>query len=92
MTKKELIDRVMEKNPGMNLRDAGIVVNSLFDSIVEALAEKDYVEIRGFGSFFIKERKSREGRNPRTGEKVQVEAKRVARFKAGRELKERVDG
>ncbi|HUT53715.1 MAG TPA: HU family DNA-binding protein [bacterium] len=92
MTKKDLIDRVMAKNEGMRFKDAELVVNTLFDSIIEALASEDKVEIRGFGSFKIRERKAREGRNPRSGQKVRVKAKKAARFKAGKELKERVDG
>jgi integration host factor subunit beta len=92
MTKRDLIEKLSEKVKDLSLRDAEIIVNTVFDSMTEALASGDRIEIRGFGSFQVKERRSREGRNPRTGVKVSVEEKKVPFFKVGKELKERVDG
>jgi integration host factor subunit beta len=91
MTKRELIEKLAEKVTSLSLRDAEIIVNTVFDSMTEALASGDRIEIRGFGSFQVKQRRPREGRNPRTGDKVDVESKKVPFFKVGKELKERVD-
>lgn len=91
MTKRELIEKLAEKVKTLSLKDSEIIVNTIFDSMTEALATGDRIEIRGFGSFQVKERRPREGRNPRTGEKVSVEEKKVPFFKVGKELKERVD-
>jgi len=91
MTKRELIEKLADRVKDLSLKDAEIVVNTIFDSMTEALASGDRIEIRGFGSFQVKQRGAREGRNPRTGEKVHVEAKRVPFFKVGKELKEKVD-
>jgi integration host factor subunit beta len=92
MTKRELIEKLAERIKDLSLKDSEIIVNTVFDSMTEALASGDRIEIRGFGSFQVKQRRSREGRNPRTGEKVDVESKQVPFFKVGKELKERVDG
>lgn len=92
MTKRELIEKLAEKVNDLSLRDAEIIVNTVFDSMTEALASGDRIEIRGFGSFQVKERRARDGRNPRTGDKVAVDEKKVPFFKVGKELKERVDG
>lgn len=92
MTKTDLIEKVSEKTAGLTKKQTEIVVNMLFDSIKEALAIGDKIEIRGFGSFRIRNRRNREGRNPKTGETVSVPEKRVPFFKAGKELKELVDG
>ena len=91
MTKRELIEKLAEKVKTLSLKDSEIIVNTIFDSMTEALATGDRIEIRGFGSVQVKERRPREGRNPRTGEKVSVEEKKVPFFKVGKELKERVD-
>ena len=91
MTKRELIERLAERVKELSQKDAELIVNTIFDSMTEALAAGDRIEIRGFGSFQVKRRRPREGRNPRTGEKVSVEEKRVPFFKVGKELKERVD-
>ncbi len=91
MTKRELIEKLAERVKDLSLKDSEVIVKTIFDSMTEALATGDRIEIRGFGSFQVKERRSREGRNPRTGDKVDVEAKRVPFFKVGKELKERVD-
>ena len=90
MTKSELIETVSEKADIPKNR-AEEVVNAIFDAMKDALMEDDRIELRGFGSFSIREYKARIGRNPRTGEKVRVDAKKSVHFKVGKELKERVD-
>jgi integration host factor subunit beta len=92
MTKRDLIEEVLKIYPRFSGRDAEVVVNAVFDSMTDALARGDRIEIRGFGSFVVKHRKAREGRNPKTGAVVPVAAKRVPFFKVGKELKLRVDG
>ncbi|MFY9270649.1 MAG: integration host factor subunit beta [Candidatus Manganitrophaceae bacterium] len=91
MTKAELIEKVSGQYPVLTKRQTEMLVNTFFDSIKEALANGDKIEIRGFGSFRVRHRRMREGRNPKTGELVAVPAKRVPFFKAGKELKELVD-
>ncbi len=93
MTKSDLIEIVAEK-VDLTKKQTEIIVNEIFDSIKRTLGEGGAdarVEIRGFGSFKVRERNSREGRNPKTGEPVRIRSKRVPVFKAGKELKERVD-
>ena len=91
MTKSQLIARIAEKYPNLSKKDVELIVNTIFDSMTQALADGERIEIRGFGSFIVKTRESREGRNPKTGEKVHVPAKRTPFFTVGKELKERVD-
>ncbi len=91
MTKAELIERVSERIQGLTKRQTEVIVNSVFNSIKEALSKGNKIEIRGFGSFKIRQRRQRDGRNPKTGVSVSVPAKRVPFFKAGKELKEMVD-
>jgi len=91
MTKAELIDRVSEQIQTLTKRQTEIIVNAVFNSIKDTLANGEKIEIRGFGSFRLRQRRSREGRNPKTGTPVSVPAKRVPFFKAGKELKELVD-
>ena len=76
---------------GFTKRQTEIIINGILDGIKETLARGDKIEIRGFGSFRLRNRRTREGRNPKTGATVQVPAKRVPFFKAGKELKELVD-
>ena len=92
MTKTDLIEKVSLQTDGLTKKQTEIIVNMLFDSIKDALAGGDKIEIRGFGSFRIRQRRTREGRNPKTGQNVSVPEKRVPFFKAGKELKEMVDG
>lgn len=92
MTKSELIQRLAERNPHLYLRDIEKIVETVFDEITGALAKGDRVELRGFGAFSVKSRESRTGRNPRTGETVQVDAKRLPFFKTGKALRERLNG
>ena len=91
MTKRDLIDEVVQLYPRYSRRDAEVMVNAVFDSVTEALRRGDRVEIRGFGSFMVRSRRAREGRNPKTGDSVAVNAKRVPFFKVGKELRLRVD-
>lgn len=91
MTKSELIERVMQAHGTLNLKASEIVVNTVFDSIEEALKSGDKVEIRGFGSFTVRERLGREARNPKSGEIVRIPSKKTPFFKTGKELKERVN-
>ena len=91
MTKSELIARLAEQNPTLYNRDIEKLVNTVFDTITTALVEGNRVELRGFGAFSIRERKARLGRNPRTGEAVNVDAKRMPFFKMGKGMKERLN-
>ena len=91
MTKSELIARLAERFPQLVVKDADFAVKMILDAMSAALARGDRIEIRGFGSFTLNYRPPRIGRNPKSGEKVQVPAKYVPHFKAGKELRERVD-
>ena len=91
MTKSELIEKVVQSHAMLNVKVSEIVVNTVFDSIEEALKSGDKVEIRGFGSFTIRERLGREARNPKSGEVVRIPSKKTPFFKTGKELKERVN-
>jgi len=90
MNKLELISTLKQKT-GLTKAEAADVVQTFFDSLTEALAKGERVEIRGLCSFFIKEYDSYTGRNPKTGEKVTIPPKKLPFFKCGKELKERVD-
>jgi len=90
MTKAELVEKVADKIQ-LTQKQTETVVNILLNSISVALSEGDKVELRGFGSFRIRNRNPREGRNPKTGDTVQIPAKRVPFFKAGKELRDMVD-
>ncbi len=92
MTKSELILHLAEKNPHLYHRDVERIVTAIFDEITAALSRGDRVELRGFGAFSVKRRDARIGRNPRTGEAVNVAAKRVPFFKTGKLLRERLNG
>ncbi len=91
MIKSELITILADENPHLYQRDVERVVSTVFETITDALADGDRVELRGFGAFSVKERESRMGRNPRTGEAVPVPAKQVPFFKTGKELRERLN-
>jgi integration host factor subunit beta len=91
MIKSELIQMIADKNPHLYQRDVENIVNAILGEITGALANGDRVELRGFGAFSVKNRKPRQGRNPRTGEKVAVEEKWVPFFKTGKELRERLN-
>ena len=91
MIKSELITLIAENNPHLYQRDVERIVTTIFDEISDALARGDRVELRGFGAFSTKERAARVGRNPRTGEAVQVEKKYVPYFKCGKDLRDRLN-
>jgi integration host factor subunit beta len=92
MTRSELISALADKNPRLTIPDVELIVKAILDEMGQSLARGDRIEIRGFGSFEINQRPARIGRNPKTGEKVEVPVKGVPHFKAGKELRERVDG
>ena len=87
MTKAELVEKVAESTQ-LTKKHAELIVNTVFDSIVQSLKEGEKIELRGFGSFRIRQRGPRTGRNPKTGAKVEVPSKRIPYFKPGKELKE----
>src|SRR6476469_2708359 len=91
MTKSELIAELATSNPHLRGADVELIVGTIFDQITGALARGERVELRGFGAFTVKRRNARTGRNPRTGEAVPVDEKAVPFFKAGKELRERVN-
>ena len=92
LTKSELISRVFERHPGLTNRDADMAVNEVLRTMVSAMSHGVRVEIRGFGSFSLKFREAREGRNTRTGQTVKVPAKYVPYFRAGKEIREQLAG
>lgn len=91
MTKAQLIETVSQQVTHLTKRQTEVIVNTIFNSIRQSLANGDKIEIRGFGSFKLRHRRMREGRNPKTGVQVHVPAKSVPFFKAGKELKEIVN-
>ncbi|MBL8666507.1 MAG: integration host factor subunit beta [Rhodospirillales bacterium] len=91
MTRSELIARLAAANPHLYQRDVERIVTTIFEEISAALARGDRVELRGFGAFSVKQRGSRVGRNPRTGESVSVTAKHIPYFKTGKQLRERLN-
>ena len=92
MIRSELIQKIADENPHLYQRDVEKIVSTVFTEIIEALAKGDRVELRGFGAFSVKRRDARVGRNPRTGEAVQVAEKHVPFFKTGKLLRERLNG
>ena len=91
MTKSELIAKLATDNPHLYQRDVERIVNTIFDEITTALSRGDRVELRGFGSFSVKARGARTGRNPRTGESVAVSEKFIPHFKTGKQLREKLN-
>ncbi len=91
MTKSELIERLALRFPQLGVKDADYAVKVILDAMTSALGQGDRIEIRGFGSFALNYRPPRTGRNPKSGDKVLVPQKWVPHFKAGKELRERVD-
>lgn len=92
MIRSELIQKISEENPHLFQRDVERIVATVFDEIIKAMERGDRVELRGFGAFSVKKRDARVGRNPRTGETVDVEAKHVPFFKTGKLLRDRLNG
>ena len=90
MTKADLVDEVV-RVADVSKKHAEIIVNTVFSSIVEALQDDDKIELRGFGSFRVRRRRSRQGRNPKTGDRVEVPEKRIPYFKPGKELKDLIN-
>jgi integration host factor subunit beta len=91
MIKSELVQKIADKNPHLYHRDVERIVNRVFDEVIDAMKQGSRVELRGFGAFSVKERDARLGRNPRTGESVDVTEKRVPFFKTGKELRQRLN-
>ena len=91
MIRSELIQKIADDNPHLYQRDVERIVNTIFEEIIEAMAKGDRVELRGFGAFSVKKRDARMGRNPRTGESVPVDEKRVPFFKTGKLLRDRLN-
>jgi integration host factor subunit beta len=92
MIKSELVLKIAEQNPHLFQRDVENIVNAILDTIADALARGDRVELRGFGAFSVKKRDARTGRNPRTGETVPVGEKVIPVFKTGKEMRQRLNG
>jgi len=91
MIRSELVQLLVQDNPGLSVREVEKIVAIFFDEIVERLAADGRVELRGFGAFSTRGRDGRTGRNPRTGETVEVDAKRVPYFKPGKEMRARLN-
>ena len=92
MTKREIIAEMLSRRPQCSCRDAEAIVNVIFDAMAGALERGQRIEIRGFGSFAVKQRLARQGRNPKTGAVVEVDAKRIPFFRAGKELRIEING
>ena len=92
MTKSDLILRLAEKYPHLLQRDIERIVNTVFDEITNALARNSRVELRGFGAFSVKKREARQGRNPKTGEPIQIPARRVVKFRVAKAAKDAILG
>ena len=91
MTKSELIERISEMQPQLSPKDVELAVKTILEQMSDALADGQRIEIRGFGSFSLHYRAPRKGRNPKTGESVQLDGKYVPHFKPGKSLRERVN-
>jgi len=91
MTKREIIEELLTRHPGLSHRDSEEIVNAMFDGMAHGLARGERIEIRGFGSFAVKQRRARQGRNPKTGALVTVAAKRIPFFRPGKELRAEVN-
>jgi integration host factor subunit beta len=91
MNKSDLIEALTQRLSNLPAKDIEIIVNTIFDSMTTALSQGDRIEIRGFGSFEVRVRQPRQGRNPKTGESVAVGLRKVPFFKVGKELRERVN-
>ncbi|KQI67433.1 integration host factor subunit beta [Loktanella sp. DSM 29012] len=92
MIRSELIQKIADENPHLYQRDVERIVTTIFDQITDALVRGERVELRGFGAFSVKKRDGRIGRNPRTGEAVEVSEKHVPFFKTGKLLRDRLNG
>ncbi len=92
MIRSELIQKIADENPHLFQRDVERIVSTIFEEITDAMSAGDRVELRGFGAFSVKKRDGRIGRNPRTGEAVEVDEKHVPFFKTGKLLRDRLNG
>lgn len=92
MIRSELVQKIANDNPHLYQRDVEKIVSTVFDEIIDAISSGNRVELRGFGAFSVKKRDARTGRNPRTGESVQVDEKHVPFFKTGKLLRDRLNG
>ena len=92
MTRSELLQLLADENPHLFRRDVERILDTVFQEIIEAMARGDRVELRGFGAFSVKKRDARNGRNPKTGEAVDVDQKHVPFFKTGKLLRDRLNG
>ena len=92
MTKRGIIEEFLSRRQNLSHREAEAIVNAMFDAMTRELAKGNRIEIRGFGSFAVKQRRARQGRNPKTGAVVAVDAKRIPFFRAGKELRVEVNG
>jgi integration host factor subunit beta len=92
MTRSELLQLLADENPHLFRRDVERILDTVFQEIIEAMARGDRVELRGFGAFSVKKRDARNGRNPKTGEAVDVDQKYVPFFKTGKLLRDRLNG
>jgi len=91
MIRSELIQKIADENPHLYQRDVERIVNTIFSEITDSMADGNRVELRGFGAFSVKKREARTGRNPRTGETINIAASKVPAFKAGKALKDAVN-
>jgi integration host factor subunit beta len=92
MTKREIIEELLSRRRRITHRESETIVNAMFDAMANSLMRGERIEIRGFGSFAVKQRRARQGRNPKTGQLVSVDAKQIPFFRAGKELRIEVNG
>lgn len=92
MIRSELVQKIAEDNPALNVADAERIVTTIFDEIISSISSGNRVELRGFGAFSVKKREARTGRNPKTGDAVSVESKHIPFFKTGKLLRDRLNG
>jgi integration host factor beta subunit len=92
VTKREIIDELLARRQRYTHRESETIVNAMFDAMASSLVSGKRIEIRGFGSFGVKQRRARQGRNPKTGQLVSVDAKKIPFFRAGKELRIEVNG
>jgi len=91
MNKSDLVESLADRLKNLSKKEVDLIVDTIFNRMTESLVKGERIEIRGFGSFEVRVRGARQGRNPKTGEKVQVNTRRVPFFKVGKELKERIN-
>ena len=92
MIRSELVQKIAEDNPALNVADAERIVTTIFDEIISSISSGNRVELRGFGAFSVKKREARTGRNPKTGDAVNIDSKHIPFFKTGKLLRDRLNG